>query len=104
VSVFAPEDVRGRFLASLGFVQPPEIAELAGDQFSADLSYERIDLVDVDALVWIVDSAATDIPKFEAEPLYAELAVHRDRHDLFVENLDELGGPPRSCRCSACRS
>jgi iron complex transport system substrate-binding protein len=92
VSVYAPEDVRGRFLDSLGFVQPPEIAELAGDEFSADLSYERIDLVDVDALVWIVGSIATDKPQFDAEPLYAGLAVHREGREVFVENLETLGG------------
>lgn len=92
ISVYAPEDVRGRFLTSLGFTQPPEIAEMAGSEFSAELSYERIDLVDVDALVWIVSSIETDVPQFDAEPLYAELAVHRDRHDLFVENLDPVGG------------
>ena len=92
ISVYAADDVRGRFLAALGFVQPPEIAELAGDGFSADLSPERVDLLDVDALVWIIGSAETDVPRFDDEPLYAGLAVHRDRHDLFVENLDELGG------------
>jgi iron complex transport system substrate-binding protein len=92
ISVYAPEDVRGRFLASLGFVQPPEIADLAGDGFSAELSHERTDLLDVDALIWIINSAETDIPRFDDEPLYAQLPVHRDRHDLFVENLDDLGG------------
>ena len=92
VSVYAPEDVRGRFLDSLGFVQPPEIAELAGDEFSAELSYERIELIDVDALVWIVSSIETDVPQFEEEPLYADLAVHTEEREVFVENLETLGG------------
>lgn len=91
ISVYAPDDVRGRLLTSLGFVQPPEIAELAGDQFSADLSYERIDVLDVDALVWIVGSLATDVPQFDAEPLYANLPVHTGHHDVFVENLGPTG-------------
>ncbi len=92
ISVYAPEDVRGRFLASLGFTQPPEIAELAGDQFSADLSPERTDLLEVDALVWIINDADTDIARFDEDPIYSELDVHTGRHEVFVENLSELGG------------
>jgi iron complex transport system substrate-binding protein len=92
LSVYAPQDARGRLLAELGFTQPPEIAELAGKEFSADLSYERIGLLDVDALVWIVNSVETDRPRFQADPLYAALAVHRDRHDTFVENEGPVGG------------
>ena len=60
VSVYAPQDARGRFMAALGFEQPAEIAELAGDAFSADLSLERLDLIDVDALVWIIGAVETD--------------------------------------------
>lgn len=92
VSVFAPQDARGRFLADLGFTQPPEIAELAGSQFSADLSYERIDLIDVDAIVWIVNSIETDVPRFDEEPLYSTLDVHTGGHEVFVENLSPTGG------------
>lgn len=92
VSVFAPEDARGRFLADLGFTQPPGIAELAGSQFSADLSYERIDLIDVDAIVWIVNSIPTDVPRFDEEPLYSTLDVHTGGHEVFVENLSPTGG------------
>lgn len=92
ISVYAPHDVRGRFLASLGLVLPPEIADLAGDEFSADLSYERIDLLDVDALVWIVNDVETDRPRFTSDPIYSSLDVHRQAHDLFIENLSTTGG------------
>jgi iron complex transport system substrate-binding protein len=92
ISVYAPEDVRGRFMSSLGFVQPPEIADIAGDDFSADLSEEQIDLLDVEALVWIVNDVETDPPKFEEQPIYANLAVHKEGREVFVGNLDEIGG------------
>jgi iron complex transport system substrate-binding protein len=92
ISVYAPDDVRGRFMSALGFVQPSEIEELAGDDFSAELSDERIDLLDVDALVWIVNDVETDPPKFDEQPLYANLDVHKEGHEVFVANLDELGG------------
>jgi iron complex transport system substrate-binding protein len=91
ISVFAPHDPRGRFLDALGFEQPEEIAEMAGDDFSVDLSFERVDLIDVDALVVIVDSLETDPAELASEPLYANLAVHREGHEAFVENLDDVG-------------
>lgn len=92
VSVFTPDDPRGRFLADLGFTQPSEIADLAGSQFSADLSDERLDLIDVDAIVWIVNAVETDVPEFDQDPIYSKLDVHTGRHEAFVENLSPLGG------------
>jgi len=92
IAVYAPQDARGRLLAGLGFVQPPEIAQLAGAEFSATISNERIDLLDVDALVWIVNDVTTDVPKYEADPIYSQMAVHKGRHDVFVENESDLGG------------
>jgi iron complex transport system substrate-binding protein len=91
ISVFAPHDPRGRFLEALGFEMPEEIGELAGDEFYAELSYERVDLIDVDALVVIVNSIETDPAELAAQPLYAELAVHRENREVFVENLDDVG-------------
>ena len=77
---------------ALGFVDVAEITALAGDGFGSEISYERLDLVDVDALVWIVDDIETDVPTFRDEPLYARLAVSNEGRDVFVENLSELGG------------
>jgi iron complex transport system substrate-binding protein len=37
-SAYGPEDTRGRFMSALGFELPDEIAELAGDQFYAEIS------------------------------------------------------------------
>lgn len=50
-SPYGPQDVRGRFMSSLGFRIPEEIADLAGDSFFVDLSRERLELIDTDALV-----------------------------------------------------
>jgi iron complex transport system substrate-binding protein len=92
ISVYAPDDVRGRFMSSLGFIQPPEIADIAGDDFSADLSQEQADLLDVEALVWIVNDVVTDPPKFAEQPIYSNLAVHQEGREVFVANLDDIGG------------
>jgi iron complex transport system substrate-binding protein len=91
-SVFAPQDPRGRFMADLGFVQPAEIEELAGDAFSADLSAERSDLLDVDVIVWIVTSIESDVARFDDDPVYSALDVHTGGHEAFVENLGPVGG------------
>jgi iron complex transport system substrate-binding protein len=92
VSVYAPEDGRGRFLASLGFAQPEEIAKLAGSSFSADLSLERLDLLNVDVLVWILDDIESNRAEMEKEALYTRLPVHTGGREVFVANPTELGG------------
>jgi len=56
VYVFAPGDVRTRFLDALGFTQPQEIAKLSGDEFYAQISAERLDLLN-SADVLVVDGA-----------------------------------------------
>ena len=92
VSVFAPTDPRGRFLDALGFRPVDAIVDLVGDGFSADLSMEQVDLVDVDALVWIVDDVGTDMPRLRDEPLYGRLDVATQGREVPVANLSEVGG------------
>ena len=91
ISIYAAQDGRGRFMTSLGFTQPAEITELANDTFSADVSKERVDLVDVDVLVWIVLDVGTDPATFAADPLYAALPVHTGGHDVYVANGSDVG-------------
>jgi iron complex transport system substrate-binding protein len=92
VAVFAPEDPRGRFLDSLGFVPVDEISELTAGSFSADLSLERVDLLDVDALVWILDDWEPDLAQLHEEELYRRLDVVAEGREVPVENLGLLGG------------
>ena len=56
-SPYGPQDSRSRFLTSLGFKIPDRIAELAGDSFFAELSRERLGLIDTDLLVWVAVQA-----------------------------------------------
>ena len=91
LSIYSPQDARGRLLQSLGFVLPPELEELAGKNFSADVSLERVDLIDGDAVVWLINDKGTDIPQFEANSLYAELDVHTEGRDVFLETLSPVG-------------
>ncbi len=88
---YGPQDARGRFLESLGFELPAEVADLAGDSFFATISGEQLSLVDVDALIWIVNSPA-ERETLEGEPLYAQLDVAREGRDLFLEFSELLAG------------
>ena len=83
-SPYGPQDVRGRFMSSLGFRIPEEISDLAGDAFFAELSRERLGLIDADALVWVTVLAES----FEAvrtDPLYRRLDAAREGRDVFLE-------------------
>ena len=86
--VYGPQDSRGRFMRSLGFEIPGEIAELAGDDFGAEISRERLDIVDADALVWLVNSEE-DGEELRQDSLYGQLEASREERDLFLIN----GGP-----------
>jgi ABC-type Fe3+-hydroxamate transport system substrate-binding protein len=58
---------------------------------TANISKERIDLLDTDALVWLVTDYAKDKAKVQADPLYAALDVKKQGRDVFLEDGEELG-------------
>lgn len=63
---------------------PGEISELAGDAFFANLSRERLGLIDTDVLVW-VPVLAEDFQAVQNDPLYRKLDASREGRDLFLE-------------------
>jgi iron complex transport system substrate-binding protein len=87
LSVFAPTDTRGRFVTSLGFTRSDAIKKATGDQFYAYISEERLDLVDVDALVVLADDPATR-KQLLARPAFTSLKVVRDGRAIMVDDLD----------------
>lgn len=82
-SPYGPQDPRSRFLTSLGFEIPDEIAELAGDAFFANLSRERLRLIDTDVLIW-VPVLAESFEAVQNDPLYRQLDAAREGRDLFL--------------------
>jgi iron-siderophore transport system substrate-binding protein len=83
--VFADTDTRGRFVSSLGFRQSPEIAKITGKSFYAELSAERFDLLDGDALILLADSTAVA----EAVPAtFKRLDVVRENRVVTVKDLE----------------
>ncbi|MGH8874739.1 MAG: iron-siderophore ABC transporter substrate-binding protein [Acidimicrobiia bacterium] len=90
IYVFGPQDARGRLLSDLGFELPPELAEIAGDEFGGNLSPERADLLDVDVVVWL---DADDAEGPLGGPLYSQLPVHTEGREVFLDSYDHpLGG------------
>ena len=85
-SPYGPQDSRSRFLESLEFKIPGEIAELAGESFFADLSRERLGLIDTDLLVWVAVQA-DDFEAVENDPLYQKLDATQQGRDVFLEEL-----------------
>ncbi|HEY1013518.1 MAG TPA: iron-siderophore ABC transporter substrate-binding protein, partial [Herpetosiphonaceae bacterium] len=88
--VYGPEDVRGRLLTALGFKLPAGLAEVTGTQFGGNLSMERADMLDVDAIIWL-DPEDAKGPL--GGPVYASLKVHTEGREVFLDSFDDpLGG------------
>lgn len=85
---YPPPDAGGRLLADLGFQVPAEIRRLAGDQALADISGERLDLLDTDVLVWLVTASQRD--EVLANGLYRTLDVHTQGRDVFLVDEEDI--------------
>jgi iron complex transport system substrate-binding protein len=93
---YSSKDQRGRLLADLGFTVDPEIDELAGDDFGAYLSFERPDLIDTDALIWVMFEPGQEA-KIKASPSYGTTRAATQGRALYVDSvggtdLDAMGG------------
>lgn len=76
--VWTSRDNRGRFLESLGLTVPAVFDELAGENFYADISGERLGLLDEnDVVVWL-QIPGTENATLEAQPGYAALRVGQE--------------------------
>lgn len=87
----APQDPRTRFMTSLGFVLPDEIAKLSGDQDGAEVSDERMDLMDRDLLVWNIGYGPEVRPEIEANKIYQQLGVTKAGRVVWVDDPVEAG-------------
>ena len=81
-------DPRTRFLTSLGFVLPDDIAALAGELDGATISAEQLGLLDRDLVVWNVGFTPELPAALRSDPLYQRLAVAGEGRDVFL--VDEV--------------
>lgn len=82
---YTDQDSRARFFTNLGFVVPAALNEAAGESFYADLSTERIDLLNQDVLVFLgLKFADGGRDAIEADPLIQQLAVYQEGRVVYV--------------------
>ncbi|MBV1941387.1 iron-siderophore ABC transporter substrate-binding protein [Streptomyces sp. BV286] len=89
--VFGSQDSRSRVLTDLGFKLPKDLDKVIGDEFGANISKERTDLLDTDAIVWIVTDTAKDEAKLHKNALYADLDVAKQGREVFVKESSDYG-------------
>lgn len=88
VFVYGSQDPRGRLLTELGFSLPPDLDATIKNAWGGDLSDERVDLLDVDALIWLVEGQGrADV---EANKTYTSLAVHSEGREVFTAPGDGM--------------
>jgi iron-siderophore transport system substrate-binding protein len=88
--VYGPQDSRSRLLQSLGFTLPADLASVTGKEFGVNISKERIDLLDVDTLVWLVNDYDKDKATLASDPLYSKLAVRKEGRDVYLADGESL--------------
>ena len=83
VFVYGPQDVRTQTLEALGFTYPKALADAFPDEFGGNLSEEKLDAVDVDALVWLADGDRS-VEDLKSDPVYSKLNVRKEERDVFI--------------------
>ncbi|MFJ7071666.1 iron-siderophore ABC transporter substrate-binding protein [Streptomyces sp. NPDC098781] len=89
--VFGSQDARSRILTDLGLTLPKDLDKAIGDQFGANISKERTDLLDQDAVVWIVGDVTKDADKLHKDASYKDLAVVKEGREVFVQETGDYG-------------
>ncbi len=90
---YTAQDSRAQFFENLGFVVPEELVEVAGESFYADLSEERLNLLDRDLLAFLdVPFAEEGTPPLEENPLLSQLSAVQEGRVLNVtgQEVDAL--------------
>ena len=89
--VYGSQDARSRMLTSLGFQLPSTLDKAIGNQFGATISDERTDLLNTDAIVWLVDDPAKDGATLHSNKLYGDLNVVKQGREVFVPDKGDFG-------------
>jgi iron complex transport system substrate-binding protein len=88
VYIFAPGDVRTRLLTGLGFELPPEIERIFRGQFYAQISAERLDLLDTADLVLLITTRNPQTAKTTGSRTFKRLRVVRENRVVRIDDPD----------------
>lgn len=91
IFVFGSQDPRSHLLTDLGFTLPADLDKVIGDQFGANISKERTDLLDQDAVVWQVTDVAKDTDKLHKDASYKDLNVVKEGREVYVSETSDYG-------------
>ncbi|MEU1620733.1 iron-siderophore ABC transporter substrate-binding protein [Streptomyces sp. NPDC005722] len=89
--VYGSQDARSRLLADLGLKLPADLDKVIGDQFGANISKERTDLLDQGVAVWILPDTTAAVTKLHKDKLYADLKVVKEGREVFVTETGDYG-------------
>lgn len=89
--VFGSQDPRSHLLTDLGFTLPADLDKVIGDQFGANISKERTDLLDQDAIVWQVVDVTKDADKLHKDASYKDLNVVKQGREVYVNEASDYG-------------
>lgn len=89
--VFGSQDPRSRLLAALGFKLPADLDQAIGDKFGANISRERLDLLDTGALIWSVTNVDKDTATLRGDSVYKGLKVVKEGREVFVKEGTDDG-------------
>ncbi|GAA4930645.1 iron-siderophore ABC transporter substrate-binding protein [Streptomyces coeruleoprunus] len=81
-SAFSPKDPKVIFLSEMGFTTSQKYRDALGKENVADLSVERLDVMEADRTVWLGTPDTEKLMK--ADPLYKKTKVHQEKRDLFL--------------------
>ncbi|MEJ3748218.1 iron-siderophore ABC transporter substrate-binding protein [Actinomycetes bacterium KLBMP 9797] len=91
-AVFSSTDPKALFMTQMGFKVPAEIDKLAGKDNATVISSERLDLVDVDLLLFLTSDAGAE-PRVKADKVYQNLKVAKEGRAMFLPYEDPpIGG------------
>ncbi|MFF7474338.1 ABC transporter substrate-binding protein [Streptomyces sp. NPDC008092] len=91
VFVYGSQDPRSRLLSDLGFTLPKDLDKVIGDQFGAQISKERYDLLDQDVAVWIAPDTTTSVTKLHSDPVYGDLNVVKQGREVYIKETSDYG-------------
>jgi iron complex transport system substrate-binding protein len=89
IFVYGPQDVRTTMLEQLGFKYPDGLRSAFPDEFGGQLSDEKVDELDVDALVWLADGERS-VKELKEDPVYSKLGVRKEGRDVFIREDDRV--------------
>ncbi|MGW9453870.1 iron-siderophore ABC transporter substrate-binding protein [Streptomyces sp. NPDC055632] len=81
-SAFSPKDPKLIFLSEMGFTTSEAYRKALGKDNIADLSFERLDVMEADRTVWL-GTAETEAA-MKGDPLYKKTKVNQEKRDLFL--------------------